>query len=191
MKTTIFMLMLSIISLNITAQQKIKFSSNVNIAWLNGSSQNEIAIQNINGIKYKQWKAGIGVGIDNYGYTTAPLFIDVRKNFGNKRIQPYAYVDIGVSVPLRTKQLPEKWVGSSDASKLHTSFYQDAGIGLCFINRKHKQRFFISAGYSYKRFAYDELNRNPLSSYWNPIDIPITYKFNYYRLNMRMGFYIK
>jgi hypothetical protein len=90
-------------SLMATAQskQKIKFSNITNIGWLKGSSQNALTIQTINGIKLDKWFIGIGVGLDDYGATSVPVFVDVRRNFGNQKWQPLLYADAGINYTLR------------------------------------------------------------------------------------------
>ena len=65
------------------AQQskKIKFHSINNIGLLKGQVDDVLQLQTINGIKYKSFFGGVGIGLDNYYFKTIPLFVDLRKCF--------------------------------------------------------------------------------------------------------------
>ncbi len=178
----------------IHAQQKkslFKFGSINSIGLLNGQSQTIFTMQTINGIKYKTWFTGLGASLDAYGYRSIPAFVDIRKTFGNKTLQPFVYADAGINFPLYSNALPRKLYGS-DAYKLYNSFYGETGIG---ISRKinNKLKFVISAGYSYKHFSYLQYNRYYYSGPVLLVQYPpymnnnTQYDFYYRRLSVKMG----
>ena len=74
------------------------FSSINQVGILNGSKGVYYQLQSINGIKYKTWFAGIGVGMENYFRTGIPLFVDVRKNLLKTSATPFLYADVGVHI---------------------------------------------------------------------------------------------
>ena len=63
--------------------KQFPFHSINNIGLLEGQSGAAFQAQTINGFQKRSWFAGIGVGLDYYRYRTIPLFVDVRKEFGN------------------------------------------------------------------------------------------------------------
>ena len=83
----VFFIVLTIVvfSTNCFAQQnktsKIRFQSVINIGLLEGEKGSAFQLQTINGIKYKSWFVGAGVGLDYYRYRTIPLFAELRKEF--------------------------------------------------------------------------------------------------------------
>ena len=66
-----------------------EFSSALRAGLLNGEADKAgTEIQIVGGINYKTWFTGLGGGIDYYAnLKSIPLFIDVRKDFKEKRIR--------------------------------------------------------------------------------------------------------
>src|SRR5215203_3590562 len=69
----------------------------VGIGW--GGSGEGLQLQTINGLSYKTYSAGIGIGLDYYWARTIPLFIDLRKNIFSKKQTPFVYADLGLNMP--------------------------------------------------------------------------------------------
>ena len=59
---------------SIAQKKTVHFSNITNIALLSGSSQNAFGLETINGIKVDKWRFGVGVGMDNYGIKSIPVF---------------------------------------------------------------------------------------------------------------------
>src|SRR5687768_4020311 len=81
MKRNIAFILLLFLFQGIAAQkQKPKFTSinQAGVTW--GGSGQTLQLQSINGIFYKTFSAGVGVGLDYYWQRTIPLFIDLRKD---------------------------------------------------------------------------------------------------------------
>jgi hypothetical protein len=122
----------------------VKYSSINQFGALKGNSDQEIQVQTINGIKYKTWFAGAGIGLDYYYYRTVPLFIDFRKYIFGKKECPFFYADLGTNLPWIKKE-------ANDGLKheFTAGWFYEAGIGYTV---PIKERFFFnfSAGYSQK-----------------------------------------
>ena len=121
------------------------FSSIVQAGVLNGSKGVNFQMQAINGIRYKTWFAGVGVGVDNYYRGGVPVFFDVRKYILKKSTTPFVYGDIGVHFVSDKKDVTNSWF----EDRYHNGFYSEAGVGYKF-GFQGKDRWIISAGYSYK-----------------------------------------
>jgi hypothetical protein len=105
-------------------KQKPKLISinQVGVAW--GGSDQDLQLQTINGIFYKTFSAGIGVGLDYYWQRTVPVFIDLRKDLFTRDKTPFVYADLGVNMPwVKTKE--QTWYKSD----YHSGSYFDIGIG--------------------------------------------------------------
>lgn len=138
------------------AQKKaIKYNNITNIGWLNGSSQNAFTLQTINGIKIDKWQLGLGVGLDNYGTKSIPVFVDVRRTFGLKKWQPLVYADAGVNYTLRWGNFAVKDFNNEYYFDVNNTFYGEFGMGLSTKISK-KTSLNITAGFSYKHLSYTE-----------------------------------
>jgi hypothetical protein len=173
----------------VNAQKKpLKYNNITHIGWLSGSSQNAFALQTINGISLNKWQLGLGVGLDNYGTKSIPVFVDVRRTFGNKKLQPMLYADAGVNYTLRWGNFAIKDYNNDYYYGLNNTFYGELGVGLSKKISK-KASLNITAGFSYKHLSYTEKN-----FVWNDWLPPYyfgykTYQFDYYykRLALRVG----
>lgn len=123
----------------------IKFHSIVQAGLLQGDEKNAFQAQAINGVQYKTWFTGIGVGTDNYKFRTIPLFIDFQKNIFKKPTTPFVFTDIGMHFPwLRNDQ-------KSIYRDAHFSngFYFNLGAGYK-INLVKNNALMFSAAFSSK-----------------------------------------
>jgi hypothetical protein len=152
---------------------------------LEGESGPSWHIQTINGVYYKTWFAGVGVGLDYYTMRTIPLFLDVRKDIFNRRRTPFLYIDGGIHFDwLKSKEKPG-W-GSSDYNR---GFYYDAGAGYKFGFGK-RDALLVSAGFTMKtlretRIVIPQCVQPPC----NPTEDYYKYKFS--RLSLKVGWMIR
>jgi hypothetical protein len=126
--------------------RKLTFSSinQFGIAW--GGTGDGLQLQTINGVAYKTYSAGLGIGLDYYWERTVPVFIDLRKNIFSAKQTPFVYADGGVSVPWIKENKEETWYKSNYS----TGSYFDVGIGYRLpINKKLFAN--ISFGYTQKK----------------------------------------
>jgi len=64
------------------ANSKWHFKSTNLIGNLIGEQGSKFSMQSINGFSKNNYSVGIGIGIDPYGHSSIPLFLDLRKSFG-------------------------------------------------------------------------------------------------------------
>jgi hypothetical protein len=139
---------LSIISF---AQEKKKncscaFRSLFNLGILEGEKGSEFHLQTIQGLRFGKWFTGIGAGLDYYQARTIPLFVDIRREFFNKKNAPFIYADGGYNFAWPTKDDKEHY---GIKIKYDGGLYYDVGLGYRITAGK-QAAFLLSAGYSYK-----------------------------------------
>lgn len=191
MKQKIFLAAGLLLMINVMGQQKpsFKFHSITNVGVLTGANNAALQLQTINGVQYKTFFGGAGVGLDNYYFRTIPLFIDLRKNFLEKRLTPFAYVDLGSTIPWDRAKV-ESW----STSYYRSGLFYDMGLGYS-IPIKGRFGLNVSAGYSQK-----VSNETSETSRWMWSDyIPLTggmpstkdttyYKYTLRRISLKIGF---
>src|SRR5687768_12853612 len=121
------------------------FSSINQLGGLYGSKGTYFQLQTINGIRYKTWFAGIGVGADYYFRKGFPVFLDIRKDIFEKRSTPFLYADAGIHLVQKRKEKESQWYENTYSN----GFYGDAGIGYK-LGLGTTSGLLVSAGYSYK-----------------------------------------
>jgi hypothetical protein len=158
------------------------FSSINHAGVLNGKKGAYFQIQTINGIKYKTWFAGVGVGLDTYFRSGIPLFFDVRKFLLQKSATPFVYADVGVHIVGDKKDQLNQWY----ENRYYNGTYAEGGIGYKF-GFHGKDRWVVSAGYSYKYVKRDYVYTGgcPTSRCWENY---LTYKNYLHRYAMKLGF---
>jgi hypothetical protein len=190
MKKIIFLVIGSVttFSVHCCAQQKtaggiIKFHSFNTIGLMEGQAGSAFQLQAVNGLQYKSWFYGIGVGLDYYRLRTIPLFADVRKEFGKTDNKFFVYADAGANFYWkRDKDVKQFYIDD----KFKNGFYGEAGLGYK-LNLNRKLRLAFSAGYSYKKLTEEGYN------FWNDPGFPnapypiekINYNLN--RLAFKIG----
>ena len=152
MKRILFFVFCVCMSYNISAQQKTvscpwQFHSINNVGLLEGETGSAFQLQTINGMQYRSWYAGVGLGLDFYRYRTIPLFIDFRKEFGSEINKFFAYADGGVNFAWLTDN--EKATNLPD-DHFETGFYTDLGLGYK-VGVGKTNHLLLSIGYSLKK----------------------------------------
>ena len=130
-----------------TAAKQWKFYSVNSFGTMAGDNGSALTVQSINGLRYKTFSAGIGIGIDNYLTRTIPLFLDIRKDLLNRPQTPFVYIDGGTHFP---------WTGTQKTwatIETHPGFYYDLGIGYRFPLEQNS--LMLSIGYSMKSYTED------------------------------------
>lgn len=153
-------------SLLVLAQRaKPQYTAHISSGLVGGEAGPALQLQAVNGIKYKTWAAGIGVGIDYYHTRTVPLFLDLRKAFSEKSKAGFVYASGGYNVPWASKANQESaaYAFVMDAKR---GAYAEGGIGFSVPAFK-KHQWFVSAGWQVKTFT-NTVNTMPWSSMWPP-----------------------
>ena len=163
-------------------KEGLKFNSLNSVGLLNGETASTFTMQTINGISYRELFTGIGVAIDNYGYRTIPVFLDIRKIFGKRSIQPMLFADLGIGYHVKTEQLPEKWWNGMRDFTIKNSFCGEWGLGL--EKKNGTSSFYVTASYSLKKYAFTQ------NDYWDigPQGTTLNrFDYSYNRVVLRMG----
>jgi len=156
-------------------KDKFKFTSINEMGILAGESRAEIQLQTINGVSYKSFLAGIGLGMDDYYERTFPLFIDLRKRFSKKETAPFLYGDAGYS--FISKNSMNAWEMDRKGG-----LYYAVGLGY-EIATNSKVKAVFDVGYSYKRFSRI-IDNEPWRSSLHYFD---TYDYSLNRISIKAG----
>ena len=149
LRKIIYCFLLLSISMTQKAQQPKKkcscsFSS-INQAGLTaGELKEAFLFQTVNGLRYKSWFSGIGVGIDDYRYRSIPVFLQLRKDLFKKTNTVFLYNDIGLNFPWLKKDQKISFLPSN----FEDGLYYDGGIGYKVGSAKYA--VFVSGGFSLK-----------------------------------------
>jgi hypothetical protein len=158
------------------------FSSINQLGILGGSWGVGPLLQSVNGIRYKTWFTGIGVGIDVYKRGTIPVFLDVRKNIFNAPATPFIYADAGIHLPDKRIVAESQW----SESEYSNGFYSDVGIGYIIGKNRKSGGFLASVGYSYKNITRVLLYKGPCGvagCNWGVND----YRSYLHRISLKVG----
>lgn len=159
------------------------FSSIIQSGVLHGGKGAYFQAQTINGVQYRTWFAGLGVGLDYYYRLGIPLFVDVRKYILNSPGALFLYADAGVNLPAKRKETINAWT----QNQYSKSFYGDGGVGYAFGFHR-KVRWLLSTGYSYKEGSYKVVNPNTGCTSPNCSEFYYDYKKYFHRLTVKLGF---
>jgi hypothetical protein len=131
-----------------TSRSKLRFESTAQIGFVEGQMGTSAQLQLVNGIRFKYFSAGIGVGLDYYAMRSIPLFIDLKKDILKNGKSPFIYADAGVNFPWKTRSF--EWVSDTDAG-----IFYELGVGHRFPVKSHA--IMLSLGYSFKSYAHEEV----------------------------------
>lgn len=164
-------------------QKNTRFQSYNTVSLLTGESGVSAGIQSVNGVQWKSFFIGGGLGFDFYGIGTTPVFLDLRKTFGQKRNKFFAYGDAGYNIA---------WPGSNSVSfnssmqGQNGGFYSDIGMGY-LVGFGKNDALILSVGYTFKSLS-DNLVAYPLcipGMVCEPITERNEYHFN--RISIKAG----
>ena len=147
------LLILGIISGSIlfkaNGQEKFTLRSQNYIGILEGGSGSYLQFHSVNGLQYKKWFGGIGVGLDHYYLRSIPLFFSLIRDIPVRKNIFYVSADGGVNFPWEN-DANDSW-GENNYS---TSYYWSSGFGYKIpIHKKNNLLFHV--GYSFKHLKND------------------------------------
>ena len=162
------------------APNKFVFHSINNMGLLEGQVGSALQLQTINGVRYKSWFVGLGVGLDYYRYRTIPLFVDIRKEFGKKQDKFFVFGDAGMNFYWKRDKDPKQFYTNDE---FKNGFYGEMGAGYK-IKIYQNYQISMSVGYSSKKLE-EEGQYGFLNYPIYPQIIPTEYSTNRidYRLN--------
>ena len=165
-------------------KEPIHFQSILQTGLLLGESETAFEMQSINGIKWKTFSGGIGVGIDNYVFRTIPVFLDLRAAILKKQNTPFVFADAGAQFP---------WVQGTEKLNPYlnpdykSGFYFNAGAGY-IINMFKRNALILSAAFSLKKV--DEIDNGYCDFAPCPETNYSTYKYTFRRFSLKAGWTI-
>ena len=118
------------------------------VGLLEGSTGTSFQFQTINGMRFNQWFAGVGIGYDRYRIRSVPLFLDLRWSLFKKPNTPFVYADAGYNFDWPEDRDKDDWLKSDFSGGM----YYDAGIGYR-IGIGKKQGVVFSGGFSFKKIT--------------------------------------
>ena len=126
-----------------------KFTSINQVGMVAGEASDSYQLQTVNGVSYRTWMVGAGIGIDGYRYRSIPLFLQLRKEFTLSSNALFIYNDIGLNYPW-VKDQQKQFYGPSDYKH---GVYYDGGLGYKLVLKK--QSLLFSSGFSLKEMSED------------------------------------
>ena len=166
-----------------TNQKNTRFQSYNTIGLLIGEQNLSGSIQSVNGVQWKSYFLGGGLGFDFYGIGTTPIFLDFRKTIGKGPNKFFAYGDAGYNIA---------WPGSNKESFNFSlqdpkgGFYGDIGLGY-LVGFGKRDALVLSVGYTFKSLS-DNLVAYPLCApgiICEPSTERNEYRFN--RISIKAG----
>lgn len=163
------------------AKEPVKFQSILQAGILSGQATSAFEVQTINGIKWKTFSAGIGVGLDNYVFRTIPVFVDVRADILKRENTPFVFINAGSQFC---------WVQDDQKNyafynpQYKAGFYFNAGAGYK-VNILKKNALIFSAAFALKKV--DE-TQNPYCDFAAcPEQKPVINQYTFRRLSLMLG----
>ena len=187
MKKLLFILIVLMISKLHTAiaQCNCKFSSQQYVGLLEGEKGSAFQLQTVNGLKYKTWFTGIGVGLDYYTYRSVPLFLSINKEFLLGRNSIYALLDGGYNFPWYKRE--EGRGNNFISSDFSGGFYWSGGVGYKIAVNKNRDAVLLNLGYSFKHMQ--EMQEMPVFCINPPCDSMFEkYDYKLNRLSLKLGY---
>lgn len=182
-------------------KQKMRYASLTQAGLALGSSKAAYTVQTIQGVGQKDWFAGLGIGIDDYGMPGLPLVAHLQKSFSTKNSKPFVYGQAGIQFPWKKGKWENKVqldINGADEYDLNNGFMGEFGGGYLFgLGKGRHHAIALSAGYSYKynSATFRQLAWPPWSSYFPPGGISDysryseeRHQFHYRRVVVKLGF---
>ena len=192
-KLFLIVMMISCVKLHAQSLKKNQAYLIPQIGLLSGDHSNSFQFQLAGGFTAKNWRIGMGTGLDYYKVRSVPIYADVRRYFGYEK-SAFAFVNLGFNVPwpLEDQYKIALVPGGNIKNTFEMGWYSDAGLGYDIELGKQKS-LSISLGYSIKNFTekfddrYDFILQLP---FIQPGVTPTERKFEYTfrRLSVKAGF---
>lgn len=192
MKKYLFLLMVCLVHVTFLFSQSqplqpspknTRFQSYNAMALITGEQGAGFGIQSVNGVEWKSFFIGAGIGLDFYGISTTPVFLDIRKPFGQGKNKFFAYGDAGYNIAW-PGSFPENF--NSTLQDPEGGFYSDIGMGY-LVGFGKRDALILSAGYTFKSLS-DNQEVYPIcfpGGLCEPVTERYEYRFN--RITIKAG----
>ena len=161
------------------SKKELKFRSSVLAGVLEGEKGGFFQLQWLNGINYKTWFTGIGIGLDHYYIRSVPFVLQLEKRLSYKPSSFFVYGNGGLNFHWSTNK--------SDQTGMKKDWIMEIGAGYKVPAFK-KNTFLLSAGYSIKHIRQSvagwPVTFDPVFSY---LDYTQHYSYSFRILSIKMG----
>jgi hypothetical protein len=140
----------------------------------------------VNGVQYKQFNVGIGIGYDAYQLSKVPLYLDLRYTLLKKRIEPILFSHIGTSFLIRNYDQNYSNL-SSPQTKLYKGFYNEIGLMLK-TKVKGNLSYLVSMSYCYSTNSYLKHGLDYWGGGIHYVTEDVLYRYRSERVNFKIGF---
>jgi len=170
----------------VMTEKNLQFHSINQAGLLEGESGSAFQLQTINGLAYRSWFVGIGLGLDYYRLRSIPLFFDLRKEFGRSAGRFFLYAEGGIDFAWATdKQKNDLSEYPYPVNDFQNGPYAAAGIGYKIIFTRNLA-LVISPGFSYKKTELK--SSNTICPFQGPCFVDNNlYDYNFYRFSLNLG----
>ena len=167
---------------NLLKVKPVFYSAN-QVGLLEGDAGSAFMVQTVNGVAYKSWAAGVGIGLDKYRDRSIPLFLQVKKSVFEKKLPLFLYADIGINMLWRTKDERgwQSWQNRND----NVGLYFDGGAQYQWAITQ-RQAILFSVGYSEKQYSSETYVPAPCINGPCP-EQHNTWHFTYRRIAIKAG----
>jgi hypothetical protein len=149
---------------------------------MRGEAGSYFQFQTINGLRYKTWFAGLGVGVDRYPANGVPVFLDIRKYLLQGLYTPFVYADGGYHFADMNSEKTE-W----QSIEYTNGVFYDLGLGFRFGFNK-KSGLLFSGGYSFKKYEKKQSYLPVGCNFFPCAENSQTYSYRLNRLSLKLGF---
>jgi len=157
-KLLLIAILFACVQVNAQSVQKNKSYLMPQLGIMDGDQSINLQFQVVGGIVSKNWRIGMGTGLDYYSVRSVPVFVDVRNYFGRKK-KAFAFANLGYNMPwpMEDQYKTIFLQTGTKKSEFKAGLYTDAGIGYDIDLGKQKN-LSISIGYTIKKFSekYDD-----------------------------------
>ncbi len=192
-KLLLIAFILACVEVNAQSAQKNKSYLMPQLGIMDGDQSTNLQFQVVGGIVSKNWRIGMGAGLDYYSVRSVPVFVDVRNYFGKKK-KAFAFANLGYNVPwpMEDQYKTIFLQTGTKKSEFKMGLYTDAGIGYDIDLGKQKN-LSVSIGYTIKKFSEKYDDRFVWIWGW-PMPVPggaqsdRTEEYTFRRLSLKAGF---
>jgi hypothetical protein len=159
------------------AQKKAHYSGSIEGGITKGSNPVNGFLFTTQGIAYNQYTLSIGSGLDFYSFRSIPLFVDLKRSFGNNAVEPFVQAAAGVNFTSSNSKDVKMIYQFSQGGHFDNGFFAKAGAGIIFRAQK-KLRILLLGGYNYKTFSYKYQPFTGTPWMWQVVPVKDVYNFN-------------